>query len=120
MSTGRAPLRLARAGTDVAARLLPSSSARDRYRAEFAAELHQLGAVAQLLFTVGVLSRVLALRAALGHGSMPWRCRLLRWHDWKRHSTEDGGRYAVCDLCGTELGTAGLGPMTTPPWPGQR
>jgi hypothetical protein len=120
MTTTRAPLRVARAGIDIATRLLPSSSARYRYRAEFTAELHQLGAVAQVVFTVGVLSRVLALRAALGHRSAPWRCRLLRWHVWGRRSTEDGGRYAACDRCGTELGAAGFGPMTTPPWPGYR
>lgn len=91
MSTGRAPLGLA-AGTDV---------------------------VTQVLFAVA-LSTVLALRAALSHPSVPWRCRVLRWHVWGRRSTEDGGRYAACDLCGAELGAAGLGPMTTPPWPGSR
>lgn len=93
MSTGRAPLGLVRAGTDV---------------------------VTQVLFAGGVLSTVLALRVARSHPSVPWRCRVLRWHVWGRRSTEDGGRYAACDLCGAELGAAGLGPMTTPPWPGSR
>ena len=120
MSAGRAPLWLARAGVDAATRLLPSSSARERYRAEFTAELHHLGAAAQLLFTVGVLTRVGALRAALGRGSTPWRCRVLRSHVWQLHSTEDGGLYKSCARCGIDIGPAGFGPMTTPPWPGYR
>ena len=92
MSTGRARLRLARAGIDVA----------------------------QVLFTVGVLSRVLAPRGALTHCPASWRCRVLRWHDWTRRSTEDGGRFDVCCRCGVDRGPVGSGPLTTPPWPGRR
>jgi hypothetical protein len=120
VSTGRVPLAVVRAGIAVATRLLPSAATRARYRAEFAAELYMLGGVAQVWFTVGVLSKALALRVALSPPSIPWRCRILRWHVWERRSTADGGRYAVCHLCGTDLGAAGLGPMTTPPWPGRR
>ncbi len=49
-----------------------------------------------------------------------WRCRVFRLHRWVRHSTEDGGRYQSCAQCGVDRGPAGLGPMTTPPWPGGR
>ena len=49
-----------------------------------------------------------------------WRCRVLRVHRWVRHTTEDGGRYQTCSQCGEDRGPAGLGPMTTPPWPGRR
>jgi hypothetical protein len=120
MSTGRAPLRLARAVIDLATALLPSPSARDRYRAEFAAELYALRGAGQLVFAAGVLTRVLALREALTHRSPSFRCRVLGRHLWSRHSTEDGARYQSCDRCGTDRGPAGLGIMTTPPWPGHR
>ena len=32
----------------------------------------------------------------------PVRCRILRRHRWTTASTEDGGRYRVCTLCGHE------------------
>ena len=132
MTTTRAPLRVARAGIDIATRLLPSSSARDRYRAEFTAELHDLSPLGQLRLTAGVLSRMLALRAALGASplrarkdamaltSTPvpfWRCRVLHWHDWVGRSTEDGGRYQACARCGLDRGPISSGPASTPPWP---
>ena len=28
-----------------------------------------------------------------------FRCRVLRWHHWQSHSTEDGGRYKSCSVC---------------------
>jgi hypothetical protein len=119
VNTGRAPSRLARAGISLAAAVLPSPSARERYRAEFVAELYALRGAAQLLFAAGVLVHVLALRAALTHRSRPFRC-VLGLHVWKRHSTEDGGRYDSCDRCGTDRGPVGYGPLTTPPWPGHQ
>jgi hypothetical protein len=120
MSTGRAPLRLARAAIDLATALLPTPSARERYRAEFVAELYGLRGAAQLLFAVGVLTHALALRDALTRESSSFRCRVLGLHQWSRHSTEDGTRYQSCDRCGTDRGPAGRGIMTTPPWPGHR
>jgi len=37
------------------------------------------------------------------HETIPFgrrfRCRVLRWHDWRTVSTEDGGRYASCSVC---------------------
>ncbi|MGY1619241.1 hypothetical protein ACI797_21080 [Geodermatophilus sp. SYSU D00691] len=38
-----------------------------------------------------------------------WRCRLLRMHDWRVHSTEDGGRYRSCAVCGKDDDAAGGG-----------
>jgi hypothetical protein len=49
-----------------------------------------------------------------------WRCRVFRLHRWVSRSTEDGGRYDLCSLCGQDRGPAGRGMMTTPPWPGSR
>jgi hypothetical protein len=111
----RAPVPAARLGVGLAARVLPTRSDRERYAAEFRAELHGLKPAAQLRYTAGVLSQTLALRAALGASpsrgieeptvqqTIPFgrrfRCRVLRWHDWQRHSTEDGRRYRSCSVC---------------------
>jgi hypothetical protein len=133
MNGPRAPLPVARAGVVLATRALPRPTDRARYRAEFLADLHDLPPAGQLRYTVGVLSRTFALRAALGAAPsraeedamtlsvlpvVSWRCRVFRLHRWVRHSTEDGGRFEACALCGQDRGPAGLGPMTTPPWPG--
>ena len=113
MTGERAPVPMARLGVGFAARLLPSRPDRERYAAEFLAELHGLPPAAQLRHTAGVLSQALALRAALGSSPSPieekavptiplgrrLRCRLLRWHHWQSHSTEDGGRYKSCSVC---------------------
>ena len=113
MSGERAPIPLARVGAVLAARALPSRSARDRYSAEFLAELHGMPPAAQLRHTAGILSQALALRAALGSAPSPieekamptiplgrrLRCRLLRWHHWQSHRTEDGARYKSCSVC---------------------
>ena len=45
-----------------------------------------------------------------------WRCRVLRWHTWVRHSTEDGGLFHQCARCGQDRGPVGYGPLTTPPY----
>jgi hypothetical protein len=120
MTTARAPLRVARAGIELAVRRLPESDDRLRYRAEFLAELHSLTPSAQLRYTAGVLSQTLALRAALDASPhraeeaamttpktaprIPFfRCRVFRWHRWVTRSTEDGDRYPVCANCGRLL-----------------
>ncbi len=133
MNGPRAALSVARAGVGLAARALPRPTDRARYRAEFLADMHDLPPAGQLRYAVGVLSRTFALRAALGAAPsraeedamtlsvlpvVSWRCRVFRLHRWVRRSTEDGGRFEACALCGTDRGPAGRGPMTTPPWPG--
>jgi hypothetical protein len=40
-----------------------------------------------------------------------FRCRVLRWHDWHQHSTEDGSRYLSCSVCRTDH--PGKGPRGT-------
>lgn len=113
MSGVRAPIPAARWGVHIAARSLPTRTARDRYAAEFLAELYGLPPARQLSHTAGILSQVLALRAALGRSPSPieekavssiplgrrLRCRLLRWHHWHTYSTEDGGLYKACTVC---------------------
>jgi hypothetical protein len=107
---------VARASVRLAVRVLPQRDDRLRYRAEFLADLHSLSPAGQLRYTAGVLSQMLALRAALG--STPsrveedamtitrtpfyWRCRVLRVHHWVPRSTDDGGRYEACSRCGCE------------------
>lgn len=130
-----APLAVARMGVRLAVLVLPRPEDRVRYEAELLAELHGLEPARQLRHTAGLLTRSFALRAALGASLPPtegvpmatpttrvpfWRCRFFRWHDWVQHSTEDGYRYHRCTRCGADRGPAGLGPMTTPPWPGGR
>ena len=131
-SVGTFPL--ARAGVGLAVRVLPALDDRLRYRAEFLADLHALPPVGQLRYTAGVLSQIVALRAALGSAptraeedamsrtitTQPffWRCRVLRRHRWVVRSTEDGGRYEACSRCGRErddqydpTGGIGMGAM---------
>ena len=112
MTGRRAPVPAARLGVELAARMLPTTDARLRYRAEFLAELHDLPPSAQLRHAAGVLSQTFALRAALG--ALPGRieevamaiprgkrirCRYLRWHDWQTFTNPDGQRYRACSVC---------------------
>jgi hypothetical protein len=113
MTGERAPVPVARLGVGLAARLLPTRSDRERYAAEFLAELHGMTPAKQLRHTLGILSQAFALRVALGSFPSPieeramptvplgrrLRCRLLRWHHWQLHSTEDGGLYKACTVC---------------------
>jgi hypothetical protein len=113
----RSLLPLARGGVELAVRALPTWQARDRYRTEFLAELHELSPAGQLRFTAGVLSQTFALRTALGASPTSaeedamsiatttapfWRCRVFRLHKWVGRSTEDGARYVACQRCGRE------------------
>jgi hypothetical protein len=115
MTAARAPVPAARLGVDLATRALSSRPDRERYRAEFLADLTGMPMSAQLRYTAGVLSHILSLRAALGGTATPvaqedamqqtlafgrrFRCRVLRLHDWQTHSTEDGRRYRSCSVC---------------------
>jgi hypothetical protein len=105
----------------LAARLLATPADRRRYRAEFTAELYELSPTAQLRQAAGVLSQVLALRAALGSPSRsqeipmsttfraPFRCRVLRMHRWAARGAPHHGHVRRCTLCGREQG-----PFQTP------
>jgi hypothetical protein len=130
MTAGR-PGAVARAAVALAVGALRTPEDRERYRAEFLAELADLRPGQRLRHCAGVLATILALRAALGGSPShvtedamtlsippvrPWRCRVLRWHSWVVRSTEDGGLYQLCAHCGRELGPVGYGPMTTPPY----
>ncbi len=123
------PGAVVRAGVELAVRLLPGLDDRVRYRAEFAADLAVLGPAGRLRYVAGVLSRIFALRAALG--STPTRaeedamtapttrprffvrCRVLRMHDWVSRSAEDGSRFLACRRCGREKGEVRWGPDNT-------
>ena len=124
-SAGALPV--AKAGVDLAVRVLPALDDRLRSRAEFLAELHSLPPAGQLRYTAGVLSQTFALRAALGstpsrveedamtltQTPFSWRCSVLRTHRWVARSTEDGVRYLVCRRCGRDKGEASWGPGNT-------
>jgi hypothetical protein len=113
------PVAPARAGVELAVRLLPRLDDRLRYRAEFAADLAVLGRRAQLRYAAGVLAQIVALRTALGTSPtraeedamtvrtrtpFHWQCRLLGAHDWVSRSAEDGSRYVACRRCSKEKG----------------
>jgi hypothetical protein len=94
--------------------MLPTPADRRRYQAEFVAELHGMPPAQQLRYAAGVLSQAVALRAALGNDPGPteevtmmsfrrrFACRVLRLHDWRLRSSEDGGRYRACAVCGRD------------------
>ena len=115
MTRRRAPSRVARAGVALATAALRPAD-RERYRAEFLADLHELPPAAQLRHTAGFLVQSLALRAALGatptraeEAAMTltttrfsWRCAVLCRHRWVGRSAEDGARYQACARCGRD------------------
>jgi hypothetical protein len=114
MTGSRALVPGARLAIGLAVRVLPTRADRDRYYCEFVAELHGLPASAQLRHAVGYLSQAFTLRAALHDARPPveevpmssfgrrFRCRVLRMHDWRVRSAEDGGRYRDCSVCGRD------------------
>ncbi len=89
---------------------LPSDH-RWRYRQEFLAELYGMTPAEQRRHASGVLSRVVALRVALGEPEQllakeatmakPWRCRI-RIHRWQRIRNPEGGWYRECRGCGKQ------------------
>jgi hypothetical protein len=118
-SPSAAAHRAARVAVELTVRALPTWEARLRYRAEFLADLQGLTPADQLRYAVGVLSQTFALRAALGASPArveenamdtvsSWRrfrCRYLRWHDWKTLRNPDGQRYQACSVCQRDVPT---------------
>jgi hypothetical protein len=114
----RAPVPVARLAVGLAARVLPTAPARERYASEFLADLYGLTLVAQLRYASGVLFTSLALRAALSASHLRataeapmdhtttvgqrLRCRYLRWHHWQAVTNPDGERYVACSVCHKE------------------
>jgi hypothetical protein len=90
---------------------------RDRYRAEFLAELHGQPPGDQLRYAAGLLGQSRSLRAALcadprriEENEMTaqtplwrsFRCHVLRIHYWRTMSNPDGERYRACAVCHVE------------------
>ncbi len=102
----RSPSRGSVAITRTAVLALPAGAMRDRYREELLAELYGLSGREQTRHALGVLSRVLVLRAAVKGGAdtkeetmrRPLRC-LLGLHAYRCVSSEDGSRYRRCSRC---------------------
>ena len=100
---------------------LPSEH-RWRYRQEFLAELYGMTPAEQRHHAGGVLSRVVALRAALSEPAQltpeeatmttPWRCRIGR-HRWQRQRNPQGGWYRECRDCGKQDDFMRRGPADT-------
>jgi hypothetical protein len=101
----------------LAVRVLPAGGARERYRREFLAELAACTRTARLRFALGVLSSVVALRAALAGSALlvgpvdppmgdperrrPLLCRL-RLHRFVACHNPDGEFYLRCRRCGVD------------------
>jgi hypothetical protein len=102
------PTRWASLVVRTAALPLPAEH-RWRYRQEFLAELYDMTPAEQRHHATGVLSRVVALRAALSEPdrllakeatmAKPWRCRL-HLHRWRIEKDYQGQRYRGCIRCG--------------------
>jgi hypothetical protein len=122
---GARPIPAARAVIGLVTRALPTVEDRDRYRAEFLAELHGQPPGDQLRYAAGLLGQSRSLRAALcadprriEENEMTaqtplwrsFRCHALRLHDWRTYSTDDGSRYVACSVCRKEHPGTGTGP----------
>lgn len=109
--------RLPRLIVAVAARALPDTAVRTRYRQEFAAELGALPRSRQLRYALGVLLRARALRAAVAHPAhrtvpasevvmvrppAALLCRLHLHHRWATLINNDGETFRHCRRCGKE------------------
>ena len=113
MTSVRGPIAGARFGVALAVRTVPRRADRERFRAEYEAELYGQPAAAQVRLVTGFLSQAFALRAALGAAPSPlegpampitsvghrFRCRVLRHHHYRVYSTDDGHRYRACQFC---------------------
>ena len=91
-----------------ATRALPRGVSRDRYRREFAAELHELGRTRQLGYALGVLTHIRSLRIVLVKGvdsaHVPLLCRTNIHHHWRGQISDEGASFATCRRCGKEKG----------------
>lgn len=116
-----APRRWARGGVSLAVHALPAGPIRERYRQELIADMYGVSPRAQTTHTLGVMTHIWALRAAVGANSptvsevtMPRRrplaCRTNLHHVWRTYSTEDGSRYRRCVRCGKDHSDVGNGP----------
>jgi hypothetical protein len=116
MSAERDVLGAARLAVECTARLLPTSADRRRYQDEFVAELYGLSPADQARYVAGLLSQILALRAALGTSSRPreipmststrpsLRCRVLGMHRWTARGAPHHAHVRTCTRCGREQG----------------
>ena len=100
----------------ISVRALPAGAVRDRYHEEFLAELHHLPRPRQAEHALQILTHAAALRAATAghaepapketvmshHHFVPISCRLNLFHSWRTRSTDDGGLYLQCHLCGKD------------------
>lgn len=101
----------------LAARCLPKGTVRERYRAEFLAELDGLTNRQQISHAAGVLGHAGTLCVAVTSYQTPGKegttmstrtisrlvlCGLNLHHEWQWHSTEDGQRYRQCFRCGKD------------------
>ena len=107
---GQRPTVWARTGVALASRALPAGPTRERWRAEFCADLQVLSRRQQATYTMGVLANAWALRSALRQGEPtivektattrpPLTCRLNLRHKWRVVSTEDGNPHWECTAC---------------------
>ena len=95
---------------------LPRQADRERYRHEFVAELYGLTPAERARYVAGLLSQILALRAALGTSSRPreipmstsirapLRCRVLGMHRWTARGAPHHAHVRTCTRCGREQG----------------
>ncbi|MDX6244409.1 MAG: hypothetical protein QOE76_2132 [Frankiales bacterium] len=109
----------------LAARCLPKGTVRERYRAEFLAELpdltnrQQIRHAARVLAHAGTLCMTVTSGETLGkeettmHTRTASRlvlCGLNLHHQWRWHATEDGQRYRQCFRCGKDDEERNKGP----------
>jgi hypothetical protein len=100
----------------LAIRVLPNDGRRERYRAEFVAELHGMTRARQTRHALSIVVHAWALRTAVMSSPRnplevavhttrkprPLLCRMNLRHRWKGQSTEDGCRYLRCSRCGKD------------------
>jgi hypothetical protein len=100
----------------IAVHALPRGVSRNRYRAEFLAELHGMPRGKQIRHASGVLAHVLSLRTAVTTEYLaldaevtmntttrrPLMCRLNLHHHWRKATTDDGSRFLQCSSCGKD------------------
>jgi hypothetical protein len=115
-----APRRWARGGVGLAVHALPAGPIRERYRQELLADMYGMSRHDQTAHTLGVITHIWALRAAVGAAGPislevtmprhPITCRMNLRHRWRTYSTEDGSRYRRCARCGKDHNNIGNGP----------